>query len=200
MGQARGGRHPMKKIIIPRGHIWLQDALLQFEKLYRARKEALGKLDISRPWWKIEVLDEAVTYLQLSLVSGDLDVKFFGQTDIEKIGRAFWSMDEADSAIRFGRTKGQDGSERYLFLATSDFQAYVKAYEVSAKAVPEQGKPSGKRGPRPKKLENVKVAMRRMPRPFLASMKEVEMSATFEASRDTCRKAREEVLSEITGG
>jgi hypothetical protein len=54
------------------------------------------------------------------------------------------------------------------------------------------------RGPRPTTRERVKNLMRRHSRAELEMMKEEAMSATFGASRDTCRKARAEVLSEFS--
>ncbi|MGZ7868255.1 hypothetical protein ACXR8U_21685 [Methylobacterium radiotolerans] len=58
-------------------------------------------------------------------------------------------------------------------------------------------KPDRPRGPPPSKRESIKAAMRNMSRADLRSMKEEAMAVDFGASRDTCRKAREEVLSEI---
>ncbi len=54
-----------------------------------------------------------------------------------------------------------------------------------------------KRGPRPKKRDAVKLRMRSMDLQVLASMTEEEMSAVFQASRDVCRMARNEMLEEI---
>lgn len=59
--------------------------------------------------------------------------------------------------------------------------------------------PDRPRGPAPSKRESIKAAMRSMSRADLTAMKEEAMAADFGASRDTCRKARMEVLSEIVG-
>ncbi|PBB77911.1 hypothetical protein CK218_27805 [Mesorhizobium sp. WSM3879] len=53
-----------------------------------------------------------------------------------------------------------------------------------------------KRGPKPVQLERVKAAMRAFDQTALAVMTEEEMVARFDASRDTCRRARRE-LSEF---
>jgi hypothetical protein len=58
---------------------------------------------------------------------------------------------------------------------------------------------SSKRGKRPAQLDRVKEKMRAAIAhgEDIAGMKEEEMKARFDASRDTCRKARKAVLSEI---
>lgn len=53
------------------------------------------------------------------------------------------------------------------------------------------------RGPRPKKREAIKEEMRKLPLDILENMGEKEMEEKFQASRDTCRKARTEVVSEF---
>jgi hypothetical protein len=62
------------------------------------------------------------------------------------------------------------------------------------------GEPKGEkrsRGPRPSTKHRVIEEMRRSAQFHrLSEMKEDEMAATFKASRDTCRRARETVLSE----
>ncbi|WFS06255.1 hypothetical protein [Methylobacterium sp. 391_Methyba4] len=54
-----------------------------------------------------------------------------------------------------------------------------------------------KRGPQPKKLDAVVSAMRKVDRAHLEAMREKDMEHKFNASRDTCRRARELVLSEF---
>ena len=53
-----------------------------------------------------------------------------------------------------------------------------------------------RRGPRPEQLIRVRQEMRSIPVEELRSMKEEAMKEQFRASRDTCRKARDEILSE----
>jgi hypothetical protein len=57
---------------------------------------------------------------------------------------------------------------------------------------------SRRRGPAPETRERIVAEMKQMPATELRAMKEVAMEIHFGASRDTCRKAREEVLSEIS--
>lgn len=54
-----------------------------------------------------------------------------------------------------------------------------------------------KRGPKMPQLERVKAEMHLLPRDELVALKEAALEAKFGASRDTCRRARNEVLSEI---
>ncbi|MCJ2058446.1 hypothetical protein MKL09_18055 [Methylobacterium sp. J-048] len=54
-----------------------------------------------------------------------------------------------------------------------------------------------KRGPKPSKTLAVIEAMKSFPRAELAEMSEKNMAHVFKASRDTCRRAREQVLSEF---
>lgn len=58
----------------------------------------------------------------------------------------------------------------------------------------------GRRGPVPEKRERVKAEMLAdlQANKAVAAMKEEEMAATYQASRDTCRNARREALSEFT--
>ncbi|MGB3445210.1 MAG: hypothetical protein WBA48_00750 [Xanthobacteraceae bacterium] len=59
---------------------------------------------------------------------------------------------------------------------------------------------SNRRGPKTGVLERVKAAMvSRSDMDDLRSMTEEVMATTFDASRDTCRRARNEVLSELVG-
>jgi hypothetical protein len=53
------------------------------------------------------------------------------------------------------------------------------------------------RGPAPEKRDEIKARMRELGPNQLRSMKEEEMASTFSASRDTCRRARAEVMSEF---
>jgi hypothetical protein len=57
-------------------------------------------------------------------------------------------------------------------------------------------KPQKRRGPPPEMLESVKAKMRDYDPIELENMKVVQMAATFDVSTDTCRRAREAVLSE----
>jgi hypothetical protein len=53
-----------------------------------------------------------------------------------------------------------------------------------------------KRGPKPETMKRVKTEMRAHAADDLSAMKIVEMESTFNASSDTCRRAREEILAE----
>ena len=53
-----------------------------------------------------------------------------------------------------------------------------------------------KRGPKPETMKRVKTEMRAHAADDLSAMKIVEMELTFNASSDTCRRAREEILAE----
>lgn len=57
--------------------------------------------------------------------------------------------------------------------------------------------PHRRRGPAAETRKRVVAEMKLIPASELELMKEEAMASTFRASRDTCRKAREEVLSEI---
>jgi hypothetical protein len=54
-----------------------------------------------------------------------------------------------------------------------------------------------KRGPKTRQLDRVIALMRTWPRERLDAAKEEELALQFSASRDTCRKARVAVKSEI---
>jgi hypothetical protein len=56
--------------------------------------------------------------------------------------------------------------------------------------------PNRPRGRKPAQRERVKTEMRRLDPSELASMKEEAMAVQFQAARDTCRRARNEVLVE----
>lgn len=64
-------------------------------------------------------------------------------------------------------------------------------------APPAEPATTRKRGPQPKKLDAVVSAMRKIDRTHLQAMREKEMEHEFNASRDTCRRARDQVLSEF---
>ena len=77
----------------------------------------------------------------------------------------------------------------------------IRVRPLLAAAAPPAHSPNApkKRGPKPEKLELVKNLMRKMDRGELESLTEEAMAATFDASRDTCRRARNQVLSEFVG-
>lgn len=56
-----------------------------------------------------------------------------------------------------------------------------------------------RRGQRPVLREKVEAEMMKMDRASLSAMKEIELEATFNASRTTCRDARKNVLSGNVG-
>lgn len=69
--------------------------------------------------------------------------------------------------------------------------------EVAAKHSGD-GAPRPARGRPPRERLRIVAEMQKMDRSRLAAMKGVEMETTFKANRETCEKAREEVLSVIT--
>jgi hypothetical protein len=82
-----------------------------------------------------------------------------------------------------------------FILFGAEFEARKSKQPASrptiAASAPERRKP-GRPGGKTKKIAE---QMRKMDRDALAGMKQVEMEATFKASRDTCEKAREMALS-----
>lgn len=60
--------------------------------------------------------------------------------------------------------------------------------------------PKRKIGRPARQMPRVMAEMRRLDRSRLEAMKQVEMETTFKANRDTCRRARKEVQSEIADG
>lgn len=81
-----------------------------------------------------------------------------------------------------------------LWPAVSDRPAPMTTSGKSAGA-PEPA--ARKRGPKSAVGERVKAEMRTLPPSELKGLKEAAMAVMFGASRDTCRKARDEVLSEF---
>jgi hypothetical protein len=71
--------------------------------------------------------------------------------------------------------------------------------EAAAAEHPTGAAPKVSRGRPPREGPRIVAEMRKMDRLQLKVMKGVEMETTFKASRETCEKARKEVLSEFVG-
>lgn len=121
----------------------------------------------------------------------------------EVIPRRYWPFLTLD--LEHATAKGEAGEFRAVRCAFQKdvpadhpIRARVRvANSVSTAAgQPPKLQASRKRGPEPKQLMRVKTEMLRLDRSVLNGMKEEQMVAEFNASRDTCRRARKE-LSEL---
>jgi hypothetical protein len=102
-----------------------------------------------------------------------------------------------------------DGNRIKTDLVTPAVTPQLASPVVDESASAKDGSPfkseAGRRGRHPKKLEQVKEAMRgdirdgKRTAESLGAMLEKELENTYGASRDTTRKARAAVLSEIVG-
>lgn len=144
--------------------------------------------------------EEAATSLRQQLLDGDRTA--IGRAPMrppEAFPADFWIQDEAADVLELGTWfDGERDHPVYVSVAKpvanqdgapakTDWEASMISHQTNA------------RGRRPVKLEAVKAAMiAHANMPDLAAMTEETMAAMFDASRDTCRKARNLVLSEMT--
>lgn len=191
-----------RAVIIPTGYVWMRIVFEDFSQAIIDRERNSGKLLIgnsaaSNPWYLL-YLDDAAMVLRKALISRELVAFYCADDRILEVPFGFWRKKEANLVVRLGDYYTDHAETEDIFLDQKQFENFKATYfDINSHSRAEVSRSN--RGPQPTKREAIKCAMRRMSRMELGGMKEEAMAATFGASRDTCRKAREEVLSEIVG-
>ena len=141
---------------------------------------------------------DAETALRNALVDGTITAT--GLLDSERITVPILAWEDmkisygfaADDSLMHRATNAAGAMYTELRLNRSDV---LKLWPANAQLA----STSRRRGPKPNKLEAVKIAMAEYNSTHgdLDGMKEAAMEARFGASRDTCRKARAQVLGSV---
>lgn len=105
------------------------------------------------------------------------------------IGAEFWLSRDGGKALSTGRAP-----PKAHYRPSGDL--LIAEPPAASRRTVARGPAAKTRGPKPVKRESVIRAMRAMPPSELDEMKEVAMEATFGASRETCRNARNKVLED----
>jgi hypothetical protein len=181
------------------------NALTPVEHLARALEPAASFSDGLRQQF-VHLLTEAEHRLRNLLHQGALMAFYFGglfDQGRHAVDREFWATPEADGVLMSGSywpfSKPRAWHEQrpsfpLCFLETE----LAKLLSESSKSPPRRG--GNRRGPKPTKLEQVKQAMRQdfSQASELQNMPEKELAAKYNVSRDTARKARNDVLPTIS--
>jgi hypothetical protein len=150
----------------------------------RQKASEMGRLpNLSN--WERQLAEKAEPVLRSLLFKGSLAAIIFDEHGQDQLPAHFWAAEDADDVLLCGSHR--------LFFYEQDLRSALAPTEASVVA-----RPNGTRGPQPKKMQAVIAKMiAHGDMADLAAMKGVVMEATFGASRDTCSKARESVLSEL---
>ncbi|EQB32261.1 hypothetical protein [Sphingobium ummariense] len=160
------------------------DEAAEIEKVRRHYAEA-GRIPPNLNYRERELARKAEPILRSMLHKGSIVAIGFDEEGEIEVPRHIWATENADGVLLAGAPR-MFFSEIRLRSALLPASATILAH------------PTATRGPRPAKLESVKAAMRAHgDMADLANMKQTVMEETFKASRDTCRRAREQVLSEF---
>ncbi|WP_374524783.1 hypothetical protein [Sphingopyxis sp.] len=130
-----------------------------------------------------QLAEKAEPVLRSLLYKGSLPAVIFDQHGEDQVPAHFWASEDADDVLLHGSHR--------IFFHETDLRSALSPTEASIVPPPTQT-----RGRRAVKLPAVKAAMAACDLTDLASMTEEVMAVTFNASRDTCRRARAAVLSE----
>jgi hypothetical protein len=181
------------------------------------------------PRWHQELLEQCIVRMRDGLCLGKLVAFYKHGNDRTEFESGFWEREDAIAAFWTGRAPWpypdvpiwfrQEQLEQFLGLVSKDdspacTQAAGLEKPLTATSAEEPTATSAeepedlhssrivrRRGPRPEKLLQVKAAMiAHGNMSDLADMTEPAMEAQFGASRDTCRRARNAVLSEFQSG
>ena len=115
------------------------------------------------------------------------------------IRRKDWCSEKADWWLRNGRTipHGRSPDATIIVELAEEQKPGHSERRVAPVATANPGDANGrKRGPKATILGRVKAEMREFDATALCEMTEEAMKAQFDASRDTCRRARQEVSAE----
>jgi hypothetical protein len=159
--------------------------------------EGFETLDSARDGMGIEALGSALAGFRLKAFR----INFCGEMFL--IDPSAWRTQNAREMIETGRTIGhfnrstrQRGRGELIVVRRTVDQKPVVATTKSNPGA-RVSRPPRKRGQAAVVLERVKAKMRSFDLKVLASLTEEAMKAEFGASRDTCRRARKEIQSEI---
>lgn len=155
----------------------------------------------------IESFDVARTELQNALVVGDLSATGLLANGVRQpIPALEWEDMTLDYELRqdeglVHRAHAASGNTyRDIRVSREPVLARWPATSQSSADILQFSQSPRRRGPQPLKRQEVAEAMRTFEnKKELAEMKEEALAATFSASRETCRIARQIVLSELTG-
>jgi hypothetical protein len=147
-----------------------------------------GELAPNLGYRERELARKAEPILRSLLHKGAVAATAFDEEGEVQAPRHIWATESADGVLL-------SGSTRMFFSALKLRSALAQSTATILTH------PTATKGPRPVKLEAVKAAMiAHGDMDDLRAMKQTVMEATFGASRDTCSKAREQVLSEFMAG
>jgi hypothetical protein len=128
-----------------------------------------------------------------------IDLRIPGDAKVKSERRAFYHPSAMDSYMRLQEDDAVfDCSDRVRSDQGATYCGVCIARKDILKLWPAANagrRGRKKRGPKPLQLSRVTSEMQKKTPTELEEMKEEEMAQTFGASRDTCRKARNEVLS-----
>lgn len=107
------------------------------------------------------------------------------------ISKAEWASRSADDILYYGQYRNA-----IHHIGTATVLVELRALNRVLLPVSQEGHPRATRGPRPEQLQRVMREMEAWSPEELKSLKQVAMAEEFKASRGTCCKARDTVLSE----